>query len=210
MDRSNHHFKFKGIDLNQYSVIDSWMAIRKSGYEFVMLQLAQYSKTGIFEKDKRLDLFYKSAKNAKLRVGGYFNSKALTYDDLDFEINYIRELMFKKEFDLPIAIGFDDGFDFKRTGTKEELTDLIQYGLDALQEYKIPAMIKTDYEYFYSQLIPDQLKPYYRWLIKWSDNRIRRHDCDMLQYAYTSGVPGVRYSCGADMCYFNLNKINKT
>lgn len=201
MKSIGNKLKTKGINLNEFTVIDSWSEIRKSGFEFALLEFSHYDLSNNFIINKRLQKLYTNLRKFGFLIGGYFYSRANSKDEIEEEIDSIIPIIRGMKFEYPVSIVFRDDIDFTHEGSKEELTDVLIHGLEYLKSYGYTPMLGTHSDYLYNKLDRTRLRRYLIWLWEWTNRINRRSDCEILQYAYTNSVPGVRYSCGVNVSY---------
>ena len=90
----------KGIDVSKYQGQVDFNAVKKVGFEFVIIQ-AGYGRYTT-QKDPFFEINYQRAKAAGLHVGAYWFSYAINPDDARAEAIACAEVIKGKQFDFPI------------------------------------------------------------------------------------------------------------
>lgn len=100
--------EIKGIDISRHQKAGkvNFKALRKLGYEFVMLR-AGYGKF-ITQKDSAFESHYAAAKSAGLHIGAYHYSYATTVAEAEQEAVCFLAWIRGKHIDYPVAFDFED------------------------------------------------------------------------------------------------------
>ena len=103
-----------GLDISEFQVVTDFNAIKEAGIDFVILRIGFGPRSDYsFYTDNRFEEYYKGAKEAGLKVGAYFFSYATTVDEVDYEINYVLDMLKDKEIDLWVSYDWENWKDFK-------------------------------------------------------------------------------------------------
>ena len=72
-----------GIDVSKYQGEIDWQKVKAAGVEFVMIRIGYrgYGQAGTLGTDAMAQENYQGAKEAGLKVGGYFFSQAITTEE---------------------------------------------------------------------------------------------------------------------------------
>ena len=103
-----------GLDISEFQVVTDFNAIKEAGIDFVILRIGFGPRSDYsFYTDNRFEEYYKGAKEAGLKVGAYYFSYATTVDEVDYEINYVLDMLKNKEIDLWVSYDWENWKDFK-------------------------------------------------------------------------------------------------
>ena len=103
-----------GLDISEFQVVTDFNAIKEAGIDFVILRIGFGPKPDYsFVNDARFEEYYKGAKEAGLKIGAYVFSYATTVDEVDYEINYVLDMLKNKEIDLWVSYDWENWRDFK-------------------------------------------------------------------------------------------------
>lgn len=103
-----------GLDISEFQVVTDWNAIKNAGIDFVILRIGFGPKPDYsFVTDNRFEEYYQGAKNAGLKIGAYVFSYATTVDEVDYEINYVLDMLKDKQIDLWVSYDWENWKDFK-------------------------------------------------------------------------------------------------
>ena len=112
-----------GLDISEFQVITDFNAIKQAGVDFVILRIGFGPKSDYsFVTDNRFEEYYKGAKEAGLKIGAYIFSYATTVDEVEYEVNYVLDMLKDKEIDLWVSYDWENWKDFKYA--KMSFTDL--------------------------------------------------------------------------------------
>lgn len=94
-----------GIDVSQYSGNVDWNVAKDEGVSFTLIRIGyrNYIDASLV-KDTSFDINYAASKEAGIKVGVYFSSKAITEDEVVAEAMYISSLLNGLSLDLPIML----------------------------------------------------------------------------------------------------------
>lgn len=99
-----------GLDLSKHNGRVDFNAIKNSGNDFVILRCG-YGVNGT--KDPKFEEYYKQAKAAGLKVGGYYYSYALNVTGAKAEANNCLSYIQGKQFEMPVYIDMEDADSYK-------------------------------------------------------------------------------------------------
>ena len=103
-----------GLDISEFQVITDFKAIKEAGIDFVILRIGFGPKSDYsFVNDNRFEEYYRGAKEAGLKIGAYFFSYATTVDEVDYEINYVLDMLKDKQIDSYVSYDWENWKDFK-------------------------------------------------------------------------------------------------
>lgn len=112
-----------GLDISEFQIVTDFNAIKNAGIDFVILRIGFGPKPDYsFVNDARFEEYYKGAKEAGLKIGAYVFSYATALDEVDYEINYVLDMLKDKQIDLWVSYDWENWKDFKYA--KMSFTDL--------------------------------------------------------------------------------------
>jgi lysozyme len=97
-----------GIDVSEWQGDIDWNAVKNAGVSFAMIRIGHGSNDdGTYYEDKKFEQNLKGAKNAGIKVGIYYYSKAVSSDEAIKQAKWITSLLNKEKLDLPIAFDWE-------------------------------------------------------------------------------------------------------
>ena len=103
-----------GVDLSSYQDVEDFNKMKEDGIDFVIIKVGYGPNEDMtFNTDRKFEEFYQRAKEANLKVGIYYFSYATTIDEVDLEVDFVKEKLKEKEIDLFIAYDWENWSLFK-------------------------------------------------------------------------------------------------
>ncbi|MBQ3404410.1 MAG: S-layer homology domain-containing protein [Oscillospiraceae bacterium] len=100
-----------GVDVSSWNTDINWNAVAADGISFAMIRLGYRGYSyGNISADKYFEANIKGAKEAGLKVGVYFYSQAINYDEAVEEAEYVLSRIKGYDIDMPVV------FDWEKEG----------------------------------------------------------------------------------------------
>ena len=197
-----------GVDLSEYQGEVDFAKLKEQGFDFVILRIGgrYYSEQGDMYVDTNLHNYYKAAKDAGLRVGGYFFSQAKNAQDAIDEANFALENIKGMKFDYPIAFDWEhiEG-DTARTDnvSTTDLTDAAIAFCDTIKEAGFESIIYTNTYLMYYEYELERLKDYEFWIADYEYKPSMYYNFTMWQYDIEGQVEGIEGPVDMNICMKN-------
>lgn len=196
----------KGIDIYNGTGTVDFNAVKKAGYEFVMIK----SSEGHTLRDKSLSRNLSEAAKAGLHTGVYHwfwgRSVEETQTEIDFFLNVIRGC----KMEMPVALDVEQS-DLIALG-RDRLTGYIKQWCDGVKAGGYFPVIYANKAWLTSYIDMSRLNEFDIWLAQYN-NRITYTgpgNIGMWQYTSSGKVPGVRNgtgNCDLNECYRDYPSI---
>lgn len=181
-----------GVDVSYWQYDITWPLVKAAGMDFAMIRLAWRGSTeGGMEEDSYARINYQGAKDAGLKVGGYFFSQAITPEEAKEEAEFVLEMAKDMEFDMPIV------YDWEQTGgrtagmDKRTLTDCAKAFCQTIEEGGLEAMVYFNVQYACNGMYLEELTDYQFWLAMYDSRMDFPYKIDMWQHTDHGSVPGI-------------------
>lgn len=181
-----------GVDVSSWQYDITWPLVKAAGIDFAMIRLAWRGSTeGGMDEDSYARINYQGAKDAGLKVGGYFFSQALTVEEAVEEAEFILEMAKDMEFDMPIV------FDWEQTGGRtanmdpRTLTDCAKAFCQTIEEGGLEAMVYFNVYFACNEIYLEELTDYQFWLAMYNSKMDFPYKIDMWQHTDHGSVPGI-------------------
>lgn len=200
-DRNNYLYclrqdSWPGIDVSAFQGEIDWEKVAKSGIKFAMIRLGYrgYGKAGRMVADEYAKANLEGAKAAGLEVGAYFFSQALSFDEVDEEIEFMLEILGDFPLDMPIVLDWEqinaDGSRSLKMDART-LTDLQLYFCDIMTAKGYRPMIYFNWYQSTRLMYLHELERYPFWLALYQDRMTYPYRVEMWQYTDQGKVPGI-------------------
>lgn len=190
-------FKETGIDISHWNGAIDFTKVKKSGISFVIIKAGGSDKG--FYTDRQFENNYRLAKLAGLKVGAYyfvgrgFLSAADGIADAKRFINIIRG----KDFDYPVFLDLESTSPEAREGATIASVAFLEE-LEANGYFA--GIYASDISGFKERLIMDSLKPYCKWVARYSTKKpTYAKDFGIWQYSSTGQIDGIRTNVDLDL-----------
>ena len=197
-----------GVDLSEYQGEVDFEKVKEQGFEFVILRIGgrYYSKEGGLYMDSNFFDYYNAAKDAGLRVGGYFFSQATTAQEAVDEANYVLSQLKNTKLDYPIAFDWEiiEG-DTARTDvvTGDELTQCAIAFCDTIKSAGYESIIYSNTSLMYYMYDLELLKDYDFWIADYENHPSMYYHFTMWQYDIEGQVDGIEGNVDMNICLKN-------
>lgn len=186
--------KQKGLIVSSDNLLSSYKDL--SDIEFVIIRLGftDFNTKKTKHIDSKFYENYELSKKEKLKIGLYYESRAVTIDEAKDEIEYFLHLLKNKTFDYPVIIEYEDNHNTiiyhpfsQKNISKDMFLKIINYEVNELKKSGYDVIIKT-YESWYKDIFIknienvkyflDDNKEYFDGLLyKENDTVINNLDC---------------------------------
>lgn len=197
-----------GVDLSEYQGEVDFEKVKEQGFEFVILRIGgrYYSDAGGLYMDSNFFDYYNAAKDAGLRVGGYFFSQATTAQEAVDEANYVLSQLKNTKLDYPIAFDWEiiEG-DTARTDvvTGDELTQCAIAFCDTIKNAGYESIIYSNTSLMYYMYDLELLKDYDFWIADYENHPSMYYHFTMWQYDIEGQVDGIEGNVDMNICLKN-------
>ena len=181
-----------GVDVSSWQYDIAWPLVKAAGIDFAMIRLAWRGSTeGGMDEDSYARINYQGAKDAGLKVGGYFFSQATNAEEAVEEAEFILKMAEDMEFDLPIV------FDWEQTGGRtaemdpRTLTDCAKAFCQTIEEGGLEAMVYFNVYFACNEIYLEELTDYQFWLAMYNSRMDFPYKIDMWQHTDHGSVPGI-------------------
>lgn len=197
----------QGIDISRHNVVTDFAAIKKAGYDFVIIRAG--GSNGGFYKDSKFETYYAAAKKAKLHIGAYYDTGKdfVTYGNGYMAAGHFLELLKGKDFDMPIVADVETA----PTPYREGITDAVIAFCDLLEKNGGYSMIYgSDISGFKERMDLSRLTKYDKWVARYGKAPQYVKDYGIWQKSSTAKVTAITNIVDIDEAYKNYpTVINK-
>lgn len=150
--------KQKGLIVSSDNLLSSYKDL--SDIEFVIIRLGftDFNTKKTKHIDSKFYENYELSKKEKLKIGLYYESRAVTIDEAKDEIEYFLHLLKNKTFDYPVIIECEDNHNTiiyhpfsQKNISKDMFLKIINYEVNELKKSGYDVIIKT-YESWYKDI----------------------------------------------------------
>ena len=185
-----------GIDVSSFQKEIDWEQVAEAGVEFVMIRVGfrGYGQAGSLIEDKYVQANYEGAKQAGLKVGGYFFSQATSEEEAIEEAEYVLELTKNWDTDMPFGFDWESHTEEYRTWNvdTDTLTACTKAFCQAMAEQGQDVLIYVNPVDSPKQLHWEELSQYGLWLGQYGETLDYPQTVSMWQYTNEGNVPGIR------------------
>lgn len=194
-----------GIDVSRYQGEIDWQQVKAAGIRFVMIRLGfrGYGTEGNLNEDLLAQENYRGAKEAGLKVGGYFFSQAISVEEAIEEARYAMEIASGWELEMPLVYDWEClADDYRTVGVDARmLTDCTKAFCDTVEAAGYDSMIYFNPDQSRKQMHLEELVNYGFWLAMYSDQMDYPYKVDMWQYTNEGSVPGISGSVDINLFF---------
>src|SRR5574344_356532 len=191
-----------GIDVSEWQGDIDWVAVKNAGVSFAMIRIGHGSNDdGTYYEDKKFVQNLKGAKEAGIKVGIYYYSKASNKEEAIRQAKWIVSVLNKEKLDLPIAFDWESWSSFNSFHVS-------YVGLNNIAKAFIKEVQKAGYQgmNYGSASYLDQIwniPEYLTWLANYTDKTNYDKPYDLWQLSNTGVVPGINGDVDLDILYKN-------
>ena len=182
-----------GIDVSSFQKEIDWKKVADAGVEFVMIRVGfrGYGEKGVLCEDSFAQTNYRGAKEAGLKIGGYFFSQATTVAEAIEEANYVKKLTENWEMDLPFGFDWECHTEDYRTADvdPQALTDCT---LAFCQTMDYDVILYTNPDQSPKEMLWEKVSQYGLWLGDYGESPENPEALTMWQYTNEGRIPGIQ------------------
>ncbi|MDE6674986.1 MAG: glycoside hydrolase family 25 protein [Acetatifactor sp.] len=186
---------FVGVDISKAEDYVDFNKLKKAGIDFVMLRVgARGYSSGQLVIDEYFSDNIKRATDAKLEIGLYFFSQAITEAEAIEEANLVLQQIEGYTVRYPIAIDMEyvDNDTSRIEGlSRADKTTVTKAFLDTIQAAGYEAMIYGDKQWLIKQIDLSKLTGYDVWLSQIQDVPDYPYRFSMWQYSRDASINGI-------------------
>ncbi len=199
-----------GIDLDENHGIIDFNKVNKAGIQFVMLRLGSRGyESGKLVLDTYFKDYLKGATDAGIEVGIYFESYALTDEEIKEEVSYIVEQIGDYQVNYPVVISMKEvDLDNARTDglQRMERTELIKCFVEEVELAGYVPMIYGTEEFLKGTIELSQLAGVDVWLSQIGDLPDYPYEFHIWQYDQSAIINGIEGTTNLNMSYIDYTK----
>ena len=179
-----------GIDISSHQKEIDFEKVKNAGIEFVMIRIGSGpNSSGEMKLDDYFEEYYNKAKEVGLKVGVYLYSNATTMDEVDIQINWVKELLKDKQLDLPVAYDWESWSSFYSCNLNFlDLNNLANHFLNDLKNNGYDVMLYGS-KYYLEDIW--NTNNYDVWLAQYASEVSYSKKYKMWQLTNTASVDGV-------------------
>ena len=207
----------KGVDISSAQGNINMSAVKKAGYEFVMIHCG-YGSDYTDQDDSQFEENIKKAESLGMPWGVYFYSYSLNSAQDQSELNHILRLLKGKKPTMPIAIDVEDSDDYRKNHGGWNFANVnrsTKFLLEGLTKNGYYPILYTGFEEIENYISPDVWKKYDMWFAHWARKcGYTYSNLSMWQYGgetnliESNSIPGVGV-IDKDLCYKDYPTIIK-
>ena len=195
-----------GIDASEHQGDIDFAQVKAQGVEFVLLRIGGrgYGSEGSMYPDTKFDEYYENAKNAGLKVGGYFFSQARNAQEGREEAEYALEILDGRELDYPLAFDWEliENEPSARTNgvSAKDLTDAATAFCETVSDHDITPVIYINSSLIYTNYDLTKIKDYDLWHAEYTSTPSLFYNFTIWQYTYEGSIEGISGNVDINVC----------
>mgnify|MGYP000306705327 FL=1 len=193
-----------GIDVSRYQGSINWSAVAAAGKQFAIVRIGSSNNNGTYVDPYFLQNV-NGAHAAGLRVGAYYYTYARTESAVAGELITFLNALEGLQLEYPVFV--DVEANSLTTLGKPQLTNLVKYAMDILNQRKWYAGWYSYTNYINSYMNASALANYPLWVADYRSSLGYTGQYGMWQYSSTGSVSGISGNVDLDYsykCYPNL------
>ncbi len=199
----------EGIDISSYSGDIDWKKVKASGVDFAMIRIGGrgYGDDGTMYADDRAVEYINGAKEAGIKVGGYFFSQAISTQEAVEEADYIKTILGDIKLDYPVAYDWEIiKDDSARTDgvSATQATECARAFCDRVKKHGYTPMIYSPSRELYFKYDLSRLADIDIWYCEYADVPTFYYQFSMWQYSTTATVDGIDGQVDLNICFTNV------
>lgn len=195
----------KGIDVSKFQGEIDWNKVADSGVEFAIIRIGYRGYgTGALMMDEMAIKNIEGALEAKIKVGVYFFSQAITIEEAVEEAEFIIENIKKYDITYPVVYDTEDivNEDSRADGlSKEERTEIAIAFLERIKKAGYTPVIYANLRWFTMSLDIPELEAYDKWYAYYDKELYFPYKISMWQYTESGQVDGINGSVDLNMSF---------
>lgn len=199
----------EGIDVSSHTGDIDWQKVKDSGIDFAMIRIGGrgYGESGQLYTDEKAIEFINGAKDAGLKVGGYFFSQAINDEEALEEADYVKEVLGDIELDFPVAYDWEIiKNETARTDTvsASQATRCARIFCDRIKELGYTPLIYSPSRELYFKYDLTQLADIDIWYCEYANVPTFYYQFSMWQYSESGTVDGIDGNVDLNICFTNI------
>lgn len=191
--------KVYGIDVSYYQGNIDWKKVKNSGVEFVIIRVGYrgYGSAGTLVEDPKFKTYLDGATKARLKVGVYFYTQAITTAEAKAEAKFVLDRIKGYSLQMPVyydieSVDYDTGRLDSAGLSKAQKTALCTAFCDTIIKSGYSAGVYANYTWLNYYIDGAGLgKKYPIWLAHYTSNTNYDQRMDMWQYSGSGTVSGI-------------------
>lgn len=199
----------EGIDISSYSGDVDWSKVKESGVDFAIIRIGGrgYGDEGALYTDDRALEYIEGARNAGIKVGGYFFSQAINTEEAVEEADYVKSVLGDIKLDFPVAYDWEIIKDEDaRTDNVSavEATNCARAFCDRIMELGYKTMLYSPSRELYFKYDLSRLADIDIWYCEYANVPNFYYRFSMWQYSSTGRVDGIEADVDMNICFTNI------
>lgn len=199
----------EGIDISSYSGDVDWAKVKESGVDFAIIRIGGrgYGDEGALYTDDRALEYIEGARNAGIKVGGYFFSQAINTEEAVEEADYVKSVLGDIKLDFPVAYDWEIIKDEDaRTDNVSavEATNCARAFCDRIMELGYKTMLYSPSRELYFKYDLSRLADIDIWYCEYANVPNFYYRFSMWQYSSTGTVDGIEADVDMNICFTNI------
>ena len=199
----------EGIDISSYSGDVDWAKVKESGVDFAIIRIGGrgYGDEGALYTDDRALEYIEGARNAGIKVGGYFFSQAINTEEAVEEADYVKSVLGDIKLDFPVAYDWEIIKDEDaRTDNVSavEATNCARAFCDRIMELGYKTMLYSPSRELYFKYDLSRLADIDIWYCEYANVPNFYYRFSMWQYSSTGRVDGIEADVDMNICFTNI------
>lgn len=204
----------EGIDISSFCGVIDWAKVKAAGIDFAMVRLGgrSYGEKGDLYTDDKALSYIQGAKDAGIKVGGYFFSQATTNAEAEEEAEYAHNILGDVRLDYPLAYDWEIiKDDSARTDsvTATQATECAVAFCEKVKSFGYTPMVYAASREFYFKYDLTRLKDYELWLVQYADTPNFYYQFSMWQYSDHGKVDGIDGTVDLNICFSGVASYAK-
>ena len=196
----------EGVDISSFCGDIDWARVKEAGVDFAMVRIGgrSYGDKGDLYADDRALSYIEGARNAGIKVGGYFFSQATTNAEAEEEAEYAHSILGDTKLDYPLAYDWEIiKDDSARTDsvTATQATECAVAFCEKAKSLGYTPMVYSASREFYFKYDLTRLKDYELWLAQYADLPGFYYRFSMWQYSDQGKVDGIEGTVDLNVCF---------
>ncbi len=201
---------YVGVDISKHQETVDFAKVKAAGIDFCMLRVgARGYSSGQLVEDEYFAENIEKASAARLDIGVYFFSQAVTEEEAIEEAELVLEKI--GEFDVNYPIAFDMEYVDNDTArvedlTKKQKTKIAKAFLDTIKEAGYTPVIYGKKEWLVKKIDLAELEEYDVWLAEYSKDPDYPYSFSMWQYSNQGSVDGIEGKVNMNISFIDYSE----
>ena len=186
----------KGIDVSKYQGEIDWKKVAATDIDYAIIRVGiRGYGSGKLVVDETLEDNLKGARQARIPMGVYFATQAVSVEEAKEEAELVLESIKGYKLEYPVCIDVEEVADSEaRTAnlTKEERTEYVITFLETIKEAGYDVMIYGNLKSFCGMMDITKLEEYPLWFAYYDSEIYFPYRIDMWQYSEKGKIDGIK------------------